>query len=65
MKKYEEFLNGNEFLMIQEALDAVNTKTISLLTTGVKSRNLLGASRETMEEALKSLKIEPKYWPED
>lgn len=35
--KYEEFINRNEFLTILEALDAVNTRTISLLTTDIKS----------------------------
>lgn len=33
-KKYKEFMKGNEFLKLPE-LDAVNTRTISLLTTSV------------------------------
>lgn len=59
-KKYEEYTNGNELLTIQEAFDAVNTRTISLLTTDVKSRNLISVCRETMEEALKSLKTKTR-----
>lgn len=53
-------MRGNEFLTIPEALDAVNTRTISLLTTDVKSRKLIWVSRETMDETLKGLKIDPK-----
>lgn len=43
--------------MIPEALKAVNRRTISLLTTDVKSRKLIGVIRETREEALKCLNI--------
>lgn len=56
-EKYEEFIKGNEFITTPEALDAVNTRTISLLTHDVKSRKSIGVSRETMKEALKSLSI--------
>lgn len=35
----------------------VNAKIIFLLTTDVKNRRLIGVSKETMVEALKSLKI--------
>lgn len=55
--KYEESFRENEFLTIPEALDAVSTCTISLLTSDVKTRKLIGVSRETMEEALKALNI--------
>lgn len=54
-KKYEEFTKGNEILTIKEAFDTINIKTAD-----IKSRNLIGVSRETMEEALKSLNITPK-----
>lgn len=55
--KFDKYLQGNEFLTILEALEAVNAKIISLLTTDVKSHRLIGVSTESMEEALKSLKI--------
>lgn len=58
--KYEKYLHGNEFLTIPEVLEAVNAEVISLLTTDVKSRQLIGVSRENMKEVLKSLKIMPK-----
>lgn len=54
--KYEELIKGNEFLTIPEALNTVNTRTIFLLTTDVKSLKLIGVSRE---EALKTLIIAP------
>lgn len=58
--KYEKYIKGNEFVTIPEALYAINTRTISLLTTDIKSRKLIGVSREAMEEAAKSLRIAPK-----
>lgn len=42
-KKYDRFTKENELFTILEALDAVNTRTISLRTTDVKSWNLIGA----------------------
>lgn len=47
-------------MTILEVLDAVYTKTISQLPTNANTRKLMGVSRETMEEALKSLKVGPK-----
>lgn len=44
-------------LTVSSAQEAVATKTISLLTTDVKTRKLVGVSRETIEEALTSLNI--------
>lgn len=46
--------------MIPEALDAVNSRIITLLTSNVKSLKLIGVSRETVEETLKKLNIAPK-----
>lgn len=43
-----------------DALGAVNKKTISLLTTYVKSRKLIGVSRETIRKVIKNWKIRPK-----
>lgn len=56
-EKYAEYTRGNEFITIPEALNAVHTRTISLLTTNVKSRKLIGVIRESIEKALKSHKI--------
>lgn len=39
------------------ALVAVTTRTISLLTTDVKTKKLIGVSMEILEETLKSLNI--------
>lgn len=50
-------VSGNGFLTIPEALDTVNTRTISQLKTDVKSQKLIGISRETMKEALKILQV--------
>lgn len=58
--KYEQYPQENEFLTIPEALKAVNAKIISLVTSDVKTRRLIGVSRDTMEETLKSLKITPR-----
>lgn len=40
-EKYAPYTNGNEFLTIPEALDAVVTRTISLLTTDMVTRRLI------------------------
>lgn len=45
--KYDDYARVNEFLSIPETLEAVNTKATSLLTTDVKTRKLIGVSRET------------------
>lgn len=44
----------NEVFTIPKAIDAVKTRTISVLTTDVGTRRLIGVSRGTMEEVLKS-----------
>lgn len=36
LKKYEEYTKGNELLTIPEAFNAVNAKSISLLTADIK-----------------------------
>lgn len=43
----------NELFTISEAINAVKTR-MSLLTTDVGTRRLIGVSRGTMEEVLKS-----------
>lgn len=55
--EYEDSMKGNKFLNIPEALNVVMTRTISLLTMDVKTYELIGVSREVIEEALKSFKI--------
>lgn len=47
--------------------ETVSYKTITLLTTDIKTRRLIGVSRDVMEEAVKSLNIVPtilawRYW---
>lgn len=58
--KYKHFTKGNKFVTISEALDIVATKTISLLTTDVKTLKLIGITRERMEAGLKNMNIKPK-----
>lgn len=48
--------------IIQVALQAVNTRTISLPTSDIKTWKLIGVSREVMEDALKALQINPKMF---
>lgn len=50
----------NEFLTIPEALEAVNIRILSLLTSDVKTRKLIEVNRENMEDALKTLHISSK-----
>lgn len=57
---YKDYISGNELLTIPSVLEAVLTRTISLLTMDVKTRKLTGVSREIMEEALKNLNIASK-----
>lgn len=59
-EKYESYIKGNEFLTISEAVDAVKTRTIFLLAIDVRTQRLIGVSKETLEEALKSFKIGPE-----
>lgn len=40
-----------------EFMETVNTRNISLVTTDIKKRKLIGMNREIMKEALKTLKI--------
>lgn len=47
-------------MKIPEDLHAVKARIICLLTSDIKSWKLIGVSRETLEEALKSLNIAPK-----
>lgn len=57
--KYDDYIKGNELLTIPEAIDAVKSRMISLLTTNMGTQRVIGVSRERMEEALKSLQIGP------
>lgn len=57
-KKYVPYTNRNELMTIPEALEAVATLTIYLLTTDLTTRQLIDVSRDTMEEALKGLQIQ-------
>lgn len=53
-----DYISNNELLTILSALEVVATKTIYLLSTDVKTRKLVGVSRETIEEDLTSLNID-------
>lgn len=55
LEKYSPYTNGNKFLTILQALESVTTRNISLLTTNVSTWQLVGISRDTMKEVLKSL----------
>lgn len=55
-----EYARGNDFIPIPETREAVNSKIFSLLTIDVKTEKLIRVSRETIKEAWKRLKIEPK-----
>lgn len=41
---YRDFIQGNELLTIPEALNAVTRRTISLLTSDIKTRKFVGVS---------------------
>lgn len=58
--RYWDYISGDELFFIQSALKAVVTRTISLLTTDAKTRELICVSRETMKEVLKSINIGTK-----
>lgn len=47
-------------MVVPCVMEAVTTRTISLLTTDVKFRKLMGVSKELMEEFLKSFNIGAK-----
>lgn len=49
--RLQETFSGNEFLTITEAFEEVKPRTISLLTSDVRTHKLVGVSREGMEEA--------------
>lgn len=51
-EEYGDFISGD--IIVLSVVDSIKTKTIPLLTFDVKSRKLIGISREGMEEALKS-----------
>lgn len=47
---YREFISGNELPTVPSTLEAVATRTVSLLATDAKTRKLVGVSRVVMEE---------------
>lgn len=54
-EEYSSFISGHELLTLPIAMEAMTMRTISLLTTDVKTWKLIAVSRETMKEALKAL----------
>lgn len=59
-ESYGKFISGNELIGSTTEDIAVNTRTITLLTTDVKKRKLIGVSKELMAESLKSVSIRAK-----
>lgn len=57
---FEDSFKGNEFLTLTQSLEDINTRIVSLLTSYVKTRKLIGVRNENMEETLKTLRISPK-----
>lgn len=55
--KYNDYIKGNVLLTISEAINAVKTRTISLLKTNMGTQRLIGVCRE-YERSLKK----PPYW---
>lgn len=55
--KYGNFIDENELLPVPALMKMVNTRSISLLTTDIKTHRLIGSNREIMEEALKISKM--------
>lgn len=52
-----KFISSNELIAVPSVVETINTRTISLLATDLKTRKLIGVSRDVMEEFLKSLNI--------
>lgn len=46
--QYQEFISGNDLLSVASVLERVATRTVPLLTADVKTRKLVGVSREIM-----------------
>lgn len=59
-EKYKDFISDNELSAMPSVMEAVTTRTMSLLKTDVKSRKLIRVSRDVMKETLKSLNIGAK-----
>lgn len=59
-EEYGKFSSGNEVIAVPSDMEAINTRTIYLLTTDVKTRKLIGVSRDLMEESLMSFNIGAK-----
>lgn len=59
-EKYEHFIDGKELLPVPARMGTGNRRTISLLTTHIKTHKFIGINRKILEEALKSLKIGSK-----
>lgn len=49
-EKYDSYTKRNTFITISEAIEAVKTKTIYLLTTDIRTLTLIGVDRGSVEK---------------
>lgn len=59
-EQFENFEVANDLLLVPLLLEAVTTKTITMLIMDIKTCKLICVNREIMEESLKSFNIEAK-----
>lgn len=59
-KEYAYFISGNELIALSSLMEAIATRTISLLTADAKTRKFIAVTRDLMEDALKVLNIGAK-----
>ena len=60
--KYVQYFQGNRILPIPELIKEVETKTLSLIITDIKTRRLPSIRKETFEELLRAAGIPAKYF---
>lgn len=56
-EQFDKFVTEHKLFLVLSLLGMEKTRTISLLTTGIKTHNLINVSRDIIYEALKSLNI--------
>lgn len=59
-RKYAPYTKGIKFLTIFNALQVVANQTIYLLTTDLTTRQLIGISRDSIEEVYRGPQTTPK-----
>lgn len=58
---YSSFISDHEILPVTSVMEAMRTRTVSKLTTDVKTGKFIAIKRKTIEEALKALNTGAKY----